>query len=107
VKKNCSARVISSASVSMNGSRTSARSSREALARLGRLGLLGRQVERALDVVGQLVAAERLVAGEQELVVAQHVEVRDVRADVDQRDFWSRPLAGSDGAMSRNASCVA
>jgi hypothetical protein len=36
--------------------------------------------------VGQLVAAERLVAGEQELVVAQHVEVRHVGADVDQRD---------------------
>ena len=56
------------------------------LVALRRLGFLGRQVERALDVHRQLVAAERLVAGEQELVVAQHVEVRDVRADVDERD---------------------
>ena len=43
----------------------------QALVLLGRLGLFGRQVERALDVLGQLVAAERLVAREQELVVAQ------------------------------------
>ena len=55
----------------------------QALVLLGGFGLFRREVERALDVVRQLVAAERLVAGEQELVVAQHVEVRDVRADVD------------------------
>ena len=59
---------------------------RQPLVLLGRLGLFRRQVERALDVLGQLVAAEGLVAGEQELIVAQDVEVHDVGADVDQRD---------------------
>ena len=67
---------------------------REALALLRRLGFVRRQVERPLDVVGQLVAAERLVAGEQELVVAQHVEVRHVGADVDQGDVLVAPARG-------------
>ena len=65
---------------------------RQALVLLRRLGLLGRQVERALDVLGELVAAEGLVAGEQELVVAQYIEVRDVRADVDQGDVLVAPV---------------
>ena len=65
---------------------------RQALVLLGRLGLVRRQVERALDVLGQLIAAEGLVAGEQELVVPQHIEMRDVRADVDQRDVLVAPV---------------
>ena len=67
---------------------------RQPLVLLRRLGFLRRQVERPLDVLRQLVAAERLVAGEQELVVAQHVEVRHVRADVDQRDVLVAPVRG-------------
>src|SRR6185312_2724960 len=59
---------------------------RQALVLLRRLGFLGRQVEGALDVERELVAAERLVAGEQELVVAQYVEMGDVGADVDEGD---------------------
>ena len=65
---------------------------RQPLVLLGRFRLFGRQVERALDILGQLVAAERLVPGEQELVVAQHVEVRHVGADVDQRDVLVAPV---------------
>ena len=54
----------------------------------------GGQIEGALDVLGQLVAAERLVAGEQKLVIAQNIEVADVGADVDQRDVLVAAVGG-------------
>ena len=109
VKKNCSARVISSASVLHE------RLQHVGLVVLGqaagsawRLGFLGREVERALDVLRQLVAAERLVAGEQDLVVAQDVEVRDVAPTSTSAMFWSRAVRRQRRRdQARTPSCVA
>ena len=58
----------------------------QAAGALGVLRLLRRHAVAADDVLGELVAAERLLARVDRLVVAQHGDVHHVGADVDHRD---------------------
>ena len=58
---------------------------RQAALALGQAGFLVAQAVAAHDLVGQLLAAEHLLAGVDAAAVAQHVERGHGRADVDQR----------------------
>ena len=94
VKKNCIARWISSAAFSMNGRSTSAsKLSGSPPDRLAFSASSLRQPVVARDVLGELVAAERLLAGVDRLVVAQHRDVHDARAEVDDGDVLVAALA--------------
>ena len=87
---------------SMNGRSTSAsKSSGRPPERLAFSASSGRHAVAADDVLGELVAAERLLARVDRLVVAQHGDVHDVGADVDHRDVLV--LAAARAAAARRA----
>ena len=109
VKKNCSARATSSAErVHERAAALGFVVLGQAAGALGGLGFFGRQAEVALDLLRELVAAERLLAHVDRLVVAQHVDVHDGRADVDDRRCSGPcPRSAAALAISSKAVCAA
>ena len=79
----------------------------QAAGALGVLGLLRAHAVAADDVLGELVAAERLLARVHRLVVAQHRHVHDVGADVDDRDVLVLAAAGQRSAPRARARSAA